>query len=189
MIQPTAEEIEQHISEAGLHGQLPASTVVLIRDVLLPSRFPSWSCLLDVDGVWQAWPCRTVPSAGELQKSGRHRDGTAIIAPGVMNAECWQPGWHSPGKHGKSRPCLRQCSQILVHRDSDGDAVAEWSISSQLWDNAAGINLHDWRGSSAGCPTMEEQATVDELLAACALHNVQRWSMVCIEPLLTCESI
>ena len=188
MIKPTPAEIDRYIVDAGFSAQLPAATVVLIRDVLRPERFSSWACVKDVAGDWQAWPVRTVPTANELEKAGRHKDGTAIIRPGVLNPECWQRGYHSPAKHGQSRPCLRQVGPIQVNRDDDGDGDPEWSFSSKSWSNAQGINLHDFRGSSAGCPTMQRQALVNSLLGVCAEHKVQRWGMLCVEPLFTCES-
>ena len=188
MIRPTPAELDEHIVAAGFGGELVPTTVVLVRDVLRPSFFSSWACVRDVDGDWNMWPCRTVPTASELTKAKRHRDGTAIISAGKLNRRCWMTGVHSPGKYGNQRPCLRQMGTILVHRDDDGDEVPDWTRNSKVWDNAKGVNLHDYRGSSAGCPTMQEQALLDELLHVCRRHGAERWDLLVIEPLFECES-
>ena len=190
MRKPTTEEIDRWIVDAGYGGgTLRSSTVVLIRDVLRPTRFSSWACVRNAAGSWCMFPCRTVPTDSELSKAARHKDGTAIIAAGVINVGVWRPGYHSPGKYGKERPCLRQCAPIMVHRDNNGDKVPEWSPFSKQWDNARGINLHDWRGSSAGCPTMEEQSTVDALLSICKQNRAHAWDLLVIEPLFESGSI
>jgi len=188
MRQPTPAELDGLIVDAGFGGELAPTTVVLVRDVYRPTFFSSWACVRTVEGKWRMWPCRTVPTESELRKGSRHKDGVAILTPGVLNRRCWTTGFHSPGKYGNQRPCLRQVARIAVHRDDDGDGVPEWTRSSKVWDNAQCVNLHDYRGSSAGCPTMPEQDDVDALLDVVRAHGADRWDLLVIEPLLTCES-
>jgi hypothetical protein len=185
---PTADELDALIVDAGFGGELAPTTVVIVRDVERPTFFSSWACVKDTRGYWYMSPCRSVPTESELKKAKRHKDGTAIITAGRLNRRCWTTGYHNPGKYGSQRPCLRQVGTILVHRDDDGDEIPEWTRSSKVWENAKGVNLHDYRGSSAGCPTMPEQADVDALLGIVRTHGADRWDLLVIEPLRECES-
>jgi hypothetical protein len=188
MKRPSVAELNRYIVDAGFGGHLVPTTVVLVRDVLRPSFFSSWACVQDTEGDWHMWPCRTVPTESELKKSSRHKDGTAILTPGKLNRRCWTTGYHNPRVYGNQRPCMRQVGMLAVHRDDDGDGTPEWTRSSKIWDNAHGVNLHDYRGSSAGCPTMQEQDMVTELLDVVRAHGEDRWDLLVIEPLFECES-
>lgn len=189
MKRPSVRDLRRYLVDAGYpEWELAPTTVVLVRDVLRPTFFSSWACVRDVEGDWHMWPCRTVPTDSELRKGSRHKDGVAIISAGKLNRRSWTTGFHYPSKYGNQRPCLRQMGTILVHRDDDGDDVPDWTRNSKVWDNARGVNLHDYRGSSAGCPTMAEQAQVNELLAVCRKHGAERWDLLLIEPLFESQS-
>lgn len=192
MERPTQEQLRDWMAELGLDEVTP-HTVILVRDVTMPAgvQFPGWAVLL-YEGDMYAWPCSTLPSANELLRELRHKDGTAIIQANVVHKACWQWGFHNPSRFGETRPCLRQVDTISVHRDDDGDTIPEWTRSSKAWENGRGLNLHDWRGSSAGCPTMLQE-DLDKLLGMVirlqAFTNFpKRWDLLVLEPLLTCES-
>lgn len=186
MKQPTPSELDAHIVAAGYGGELVATTVVCVRDVLQPEFFGDWVCVRDVrkpGAPWYMAKCRTLPTPNELTKRKRNANGTAIIRAGVLYRRAMEKGYHNPKTYGTQRPAMRQVANIDVHRDDDGDKVIDWTRWSKVWKDAKGINIHDYRGSSAGCITQPEQEDVDDLLEVIAAHGADRWDLLVIEPL------
>ena len=195
---PTLDQLREWAAQAGHPlDSLRPRTVILVRDAALEqeyskaNRHPSWVVLMDgPDKVRLAQKVRTCPTPSELRKnSAAAKGGVAIMAPGFYR-DCWRRGFHMRAKYGNQRPCLRQVGQIKVYRDGDGDSIPEWSRTGKLHLNASGVNLHDDRGSSAGCPIVprgDHPALMAEI-DAMTDNPGDLWDLLLLEPLLTCES-
>lgn len=200
MVRPDALQFNMWLAECGhppiAHYGKNASTqgltLMVARDVgayadissLGDSEKPDWIGLGTSVADLELWPCRSVPTGPELRSARRHKNGTAIIAPG------FHPRSHDFGDHNhdKERPGFRQVGSIGTHRDGDGDSLAEWSRHSKLWTNARGVNIHDLRkGSLAGCIGMSQE-DLDQLLrlahALVAAGGGRPFNLLLIEPML-----